>query len=335
MLISFMTDPAAVFDLIKRYLEDGPDLFDLNHLRLHVYRRYNLIERETVLVRLARMAHNMELSYLHEMVYEILLDESRFITAQVLPLLAGLIFGLRGYYHPKVKEWCLVNIGHHFLELKTSRQWANCLRVSDPALRVEWRHMCTLNDEILYTYENISDEQILERKIHRMSFAEQDRAISYLGEKRAQDAHNTELIRTGRPVTNAKHNDSNDKVYNNNKLNANSNTNEESWEDLHTPIELEQQAPALEEPFNPRTSSPIKEKNATASTKAMQLMGMYEHSDIPGTPKGKKLKRKRGKISSLLGSPREWTESRSPPKSPRKEGIDVAVAPWERESIVG
>ena len=287
MLISFMIDPAAVFDIIKRYLEEGPDRFDLTNLRVHLYRRYTTIERETVLVRLCRMAHNMELAYLCEMAYDVLVDESRFITAPMLPMLAGLIFASRANYHSKIKEWCLVHVGRHFLELRTSRQWANCLRVSEQQLSDEWSVMLEQNEEILYTFENDSDEKVLEKKIHRMSFQEQDRAISVLGEKRTQDDNTAdELARSNF---------------------RNGPDEEEEWEDLNTPSSGGDTKTAVDGddevtvgPATPREG--VSRSNSAENAKARHVMGI----DCPeiASPSGKKLRRKRGKISSILTVPR-------------------------------
>ena len=312
MLISFMIDPAAVFDIVKRYLVEGPDTFDLTTLRVHLYRRYNTMERETVLVRLCRMAHNMGLGYLHEMAYDILIDENRFITAPMLPTLAGLIFGSRQNYHEKIKDWCLLHIGHHFLELKTSRQWANCLRVSEQCLSIEWGKMVEQNEEILFTLGNYSDEKILESRIHRMSFQDQDRAISVMGEKKAQDDNTADELARSTMLKK-------DRVDDNNL--------EEEWEDVDTPssganvatrlsksnsgtTEDEDDATTLgaretssNDGTNGSTAAGPERRSPTENAKARQIMGIDAGGMSPQLGKEcKKLRRKRGKIEKILGS---------------------------------
>ncbi|KAL9127945.1 MAG: hypothetical protein Q9217_003281 [Psora testacea] len=180
MLVSFMNDPAAVFDIVKRYLEQGPELFDLAILSIHVHRRYMTLERTVVLVRLCRMSHNMGLWYLHDMAFEILVDANHLLTASMLPTIASLIFASKANYDRHLKEWCLLHAGHHFAALKDSAEWAHCLAVSEEELRTEWKTMVKQNEEILNTLEEVADDGVLEGIIHRMSLQEQRLAISVI-----------------------------------------------------------------------------------------------------------------------------------------------------------
>ena len=180
MLVSFMNDPAAVFDIVKRYLEQGPELFDLTVLSVHIHRRYKTLERTVVLLRLCRMAHNMGLWYLHDMAFEILIDGNRFITASMLPTLASLVFASKANYDQHLKEWCLLHAGNHFAALKDSAEWGHCLVVCEEDLRREWVLMAKQNEEILNKLDGQADDEELEGMIHKMSLRERRRAVSVL-----------------------------------------------------------------------------------------------------------------------------------------------------------
>ena len=199
MLISFMNDPASVFDVIKRYLEEGPDRFDSTTLRVYMYRHWATVDRIVVLVRLCRMARNMGLWTLHGMVHDILVDENRFITAPMLPMLATFIFANRSFYDQSLKDWCIAHIGHHFLELKDYQPWSNALQVCEDSLTTEWNKMLQQNEDIIFTLENHLGEDVLEKKIHRLSYREQDLAIAVLSDRRYKPQRNSGITETFAP----------------------------------------------------------------------------------------------------------------------------------------
>ena len=178
MLMSFINEPAGVFDIVQRYLEQGPELFDTAILSVYVHTRYTTLKRTIVLVRLCKMAQNMGLWCLHDMALEALLEGSRFITATMLPTIAGLIFARKANYDHQLKEWCLLHAGQNFSTLKHSVEWAKCLDVCENELRTEWERTVKQNEEILKTLEDDAGDGVLEGMIHGMSPLDQRKAIS-------------------------------------------------------------------------------------------------------------------------------------------------------------
>ena len=153
MLLTFMNDPAAVLDIVIRYLEQGPELFDTSTLRVYVHRHYSTPARIVVLVRLCKMANNLGLRFLHQMAFDVLEDGDRYVTAHLLPTVASLVFAVKANQQSVVKEWCLAHVGHHFLELKDDYTWDRCLVKSEQELTVEWNKMMQQNADIIYRYD--------------------------------------------------------------------------------------------------------------------------------------------------------------------------------------
>ena len=151
-----MNDPAAVLDIVIRYLDQGPELFDTTTLRVYIYRHYTTLARIVVMVRLCKVANNLGLWYLHEMAFGILEDGSRDITAHMLPTVANLVFAVKANQHTCVKEWCLGHIGHHFLDLKDDENWSRCLTVSEEELSLQWNKMIQQNADIIYRCVNLA-----------------------------------------------------------------------------------------------------------------------------------------------------------------------------------
>ena len=207
MLITFMRDPASVFDFVKRYLEEGPERFNLTVLRIHVNYRYQPLERLMVLVQLCRMAHHMGLWYLHDMAYEALVEGNRCIYLSMLPTLAGLIFASREAYNSQLKDWCLMHISHHFMRLRDNVEWIRCLETCEEELRAEWiriasqcmRVLAIVQDERKMMPED--REAVLEDTIGRMSTLAADRAISVLSERQSLSSRPTSPAVTITPNT--------------------------------------------------------------------------------------------------------------------------------------
>ena len=179
-LITFLNDPAAVWDIIQRYLERGPDLFDMIALRVYIHKRYTPLESTVVVVRLGRMAHNMGLWYLHDMSYEILIDGNRIVTTSLHSILAPLVFGTRSFFPQQTKDWCLVQIGQFCNDLKTSSDWTKCLPKCSDELRKVWQNMLVDNHRIRSALDNSSNDSVIEGMVKRMPYQDQDRAISVI-----------------------------------------------------------------------------------------------------------------------------------------------------------
>ena len=158
LLIAFRLDPAAVFDIVKHYLEQGPELFDTTILNVYVHTRYRTMDQIILLVRLCRMAHNMGLWCLHNMAYNLLVNSNRLIDASILPILAKLIFATGANYHQSVRAWCLSHARHHFLQLKDSKDWARSLLLTGGSLRAEWQIMTAQHAEEVAALEAVPDD---------------------------------------------------------------------------------------------------------------------------------------------------------------------------------
>ncbi|KAG8526669.1 uncharacterized protein KY384_008098 [Bacidia gigantensis] len=247
-LISIMSDPAAAFDIVQRYLEQGPELFDMTCLRVYVYKRYNSLERTVVLVRLYRMAHSMGLWFLEDLAYEVLVDGNRYVTAAMMPTLAGLIFAPRGNHNDQIKNWCLVHIGHFFLDLKDCADWSRCLTLCEDRLTQEWNKMLFENTRILGIMSNESRDSVLEKTFKHMSLQEQDRAISVISKNCRQSSPTVVQTPNTATTTTLTANSSSETLapllkpiafegFKKNKQSKKKSKDDDEWEDIGTPTQ--------------------------------------------------------------------------------------------------
>ena len=280
-LISFTQDPAAVFAIVNRYLEQGPEIFDATRLKVDVYRKYKTNDRIIVLIRLCRLAHSLGLWYLREMAYNILVDGNRFIEVAFIPTLASIIFNGIANHHHTIEDWFWVHASHYFLELQESDEWAKSLQMCD-VLRQHWEKMVKQNMEVINTFESEPDDsEVLPNMIHRMSSKERDRAISLLGEKQAlNEAASRSLANQKKgPIS---------MIPTKKKANG---SDSDSWEDISTPSpvtngkETKDEKPLSE----PRTS--LSRSNSAETAKARQVMGI-DKPDGNGLAKKKEKGRK-------------------------------------------
>ncbi|KAL9101828.1 MAG: hypothetical protein Q9163_002953 [Psora crenata] len=287
MLVSFMNDPAAVFDIVKRYLEQGPELFDSTRLRVHVLRRYKALERTVVLIRLCRMADNMGLWYLHQMALKILVDENCSITAPMLPTIASLIFASEANYCHHLREWCLLQASHHFATLKDTGDWARSLATSDDELRKGWKIMVDQHKLEPGMLEDKVDGEVLEGRVHRITLQEYRRAISTTtGTEPTEKTPN--YLKNEAP-----------------RMEAESDL--EDWEDITaigTPSLDEEDATSTETKTGPMldTTASISALRRTANAetaKARLVMGI-DNGFRSGSNEGRKAKGRKSRIISML-----------------------------------
>ena len=220
----------------------------------------------------------MGLSYLHKMAYKILIDGNRFIEVTMMPTLASLIFNGIANHHHLLRDWCLVHVSYHYLELRESSEWAHCLRMCD-FLRQEWEKIAKQNAEVLTTFAaEPDDSEVLANMICRMSCQERDRAICALGEKQDFDevaSTSDEKLKKEAIVTTP------------NKVKA-SGSDSDSWEDIGTLSSITNGEENKDEKSLPEPRTSFSRSNNAETAKARQVMGIDR-------PDGKGLVRKKEK----------------------------------------
>jgi len=141
MLIAFVNDPATCFEIAKRYLEDGPDNFNRNTLRVYISLRSGNGDRIVVLVRLHRLAKNMGLFGLMTMAHAVLTENERFLTPGIINVVTRLIFAIKSNFGRVLKDWCLLHIGRFLIPLSQNEDWPTTLCVCEEEIREEWNKL--------------------------------------------------------------------------------------------------------------------------------------------------------------------------------------------------
>lgn len=211
MLLTFFADPAACFEIVKRYLEDGPDHYSKNDIRIYVTLHYKIVDRFIILTRLYKFAKALCLPLLTEMAYGVLLEMERLITADRIITITGLIFGQTAGFDKTMKEWCMKHVAIHFAKLLVNTQWEVVVKKSDPQLIENWAELVDNNDQIYQAVVAEIEDKAIEDMLKQQGSTRQHGSVSAL-EETFKEKTREEQIADARKVTPA--------------------TSESDWEDL-------------------------------------------------------------------------------------------------------
>lgn len=170
MLLTFADDPAACFQVLKYYLDEGPDCYTKTRLRVHVTLHYKIIERFVILGRLYLLAKKLSLRGLMNMAYDAIVDSERCMTAGSAFIMASLVYAREAGFDKPLKDWCLKHIGNHFFALyEMEAWWTELADQLEPDLGRHWAHLVEANGCLKGTFEHKSDQVWLERIIHNLA----------------------------------------------------------------------------------------------------------------------------------------------------------------------
>ena len=180
MYITFMSDPAACFQIAQTYLDEGPDMYTKTRLRVHVTMNYRIVDRFIILIRLHSLATKLALPGLMDMAYEVIIEGERLITPSFCIAIASVVFSPDAGFDGLLKDWCLKHVGYHFIALKDIKEWNDNLKVLEPGLDEQWSKLMGANSAILAAIEEEADEKTLEKAISSMLAEGQGNAISVI-----------------------------------------------------------------------------------------------------------------------------------------------------------
>ena len=155
MNLHFMNDPGVCFEVVKAYLEGGPDSYPMLRLKLYITRLTTDADRFMVLIRLHKFAIKLKLTHLKNMVFEVMHELEWEMSAEHCPKIAELVFAHQSSYDHTIKAWTLKHIGHFHKKLSRSNTWAALVPILDPELGHHW---ATMNDSGIRVLSMIAEE---------------------------------------------------------------------------------------------------------------------------------------------------------------------------------
>ena len=141
MHLHFMNDPGVCFEVVKAYLENGPDCYPMLRLKVYITRLAKNADRFLVLIRLHKLATKLELVHLRNMAFEVLQELDWEMSAECCPKIAQLVFAQQSPYDKSIKLWTLKHIGHFYKKLSRSNTWTSLVPTLDPELGQHWATM--------------------------------------------------------------------------------------------------------------------------------------------------------------------------------------------------
>lgn len=167
MNLLFMNDPGVCFDVVKSYLESGPDCYPIMRLKVYITRLTTSADRFMVLIRLHKFAIKLKLNHLMVMAFEVMHDLEWEMAADCCPKIAQLVFAHQSPYHDIIKTWTLKHIAHFYKKLSRSNTWTALVPILDPELGEHWASMDVSGVRILSMIaEEATDEAVSDALAH-------------------------------------------------------------------------------------------------------------------------------------------------------------------------
>ena len=161
MSLHFMNDPGACFDVVKTYLESGPERYPMQRLKIYINRLTKGADRFMVLIRLHKFAIKLKLIYLENLAFEVIHELEWEMDAAFCPKIAELVFAQESSYDDIIKIWLLKHIGHFYKKLSRSITWTALVPVLDPELGHHWFTMNICQVQVLSMIaEEATDEAV-------------------------------------------------------------------------------------------------------------------------------------------------------------------------------
>ncbi|KAL8669816.1 MAG: hypothetical protein Q9168_005607 [Polycauliona sp. 1 TL-2023] len=155
MILTFLLDPAVCIETAYQYLEQGPDVFQPQILKVRFTMRYKLVDRSIILIKLYALAQKLALPLLADMAFGVLAEGDQQMTVSDCITISSLVFEKRGVFDWKLKEWCIARIKTFMPELRQSAFWQEVISQMDTELEQRWSYLL---EEEIPLYLNTVDE---------------------------------------------------------------------------------------------------------------------------------------------------------------------------------
>lgn len=159
MLFHFPRDPHVCFSFVKRFLEDGPDLFTKAILKDWVEFQYGALNRFIVYIRLCRLANKLGIHPLMRMAYEAMVEYDHAMRGPYCIELAKLIFRktTSSCDDGLIEAWCFKHIRANFQLLVQNQEWKSLLPYLAGTFQMRWRKLVRSNRILLSRIEEADD----------------------------------------------------------------------------------------------------------------------------------------------------------------------------------
>ncbi|KAL8743681.1 MAG: hypothetical protein Q9190_003985 [Brigantiaea leucoxantha] len=165
MTLELYLDPAVCFEIVKQYLEEGPDVYRSDRLRVRITMRFKIVDRFQVLLRLHLLAQKLALPGLAEMAYTTLVFCEKMMDTQICVMVCSIVFDKDLRFDEDLKDWCMRCVGVHMKELKHSPEWRDLLWKVDNDLPKRWARMLHANSVLMekadHEIEDLLNEQLM------------------------------------------------------------------------------------------------------------------------------------------------------------------------------
>ena len=178
MNLLFMNDPGVCFDVVKSYLESGPDCYPIMRLKVYITRLTTSADRFMVLIRLHKFAIKLKLNHLKVMAFEVMHDLEWEMSADCCPKIAQLVFAHQSPYDDIIKTWTLKHIAHFYKKLRRSNTWAALVPILDPKLGEHWASMDVSGVRILSMIAEEATDEAVSDVLARFSTPAKNSAVS-------------------------------------------------------------------------------------------------------------------------------------------------------------
>ena len=158
--LEFHENGVACLQVIKEYLEDGPDIYTADTLR-----RYATQETATrkvydflLVVYVHKLAAKLGLQSLMNLAYAVLYQLECWVTPRDCINLIGLVFNTNHHFDNAIQNWLLEQVDRHFYSLSGSCEWANVMVKSSTEFKVLWANVTLTHLRPLSTISTTSEE---------------------------------------------------------------------------------------------------------------------------------------------------------------------------------
>ena len=305
--LHFMNDPGVCFDVVKTYLENGPDCYPMRRLKIYITRLTKDADRFMVLIRLHKFAMKLKLIHLKNMAFEVIHDLEWEMSAECCPKIAELVFAHQSSYDDTIKTWILKHIGHFHKKLSRSNTWAALVPISDPELGQHWATMNVCGVRVLSMIAEEATDEAISDVLARFPTPAKNSAVCAIegpptsisptkseastqtddssltevhNKPEPSTSHKTEVEKTNNVTPKGKKHRRSKAMMNNNHFIVGMH---KEWVVTRTPTKRSKMSPTSTESASPTTSKPETEKtNAEMSQPPTITVSQYEEDTFAG-----------------------------------------------------
>ena len=171
MTITLTHDQALCFEVVKNYLEDGPDRYGIGKIGDFANDHYKGSSVFDFLGRLASFAEKLGLAVLVHGVHRVIFQLEDNLEHLDLIILAHIFYEEGARFGPTLKKWIFRQLTNRFHEMNTSSMWATWLPTVNPDLRQDWTELVAKREEVKakkgkkkVTFAEGADEEKMKKK---------------------------------------------------------------------------------------------------------------------------------------------------------------------------